>query len=159
MLFEINCPPAPSIGEKGEEPPKGNKTPLGEGAPPPVDQPAHRRSPFRHQLEQGETRKKKLRKKKALWAARVLENSDTGQDVFTVHPAREVKTGKSTKVGRVTASTWEGSRSGPEQEQWPSILLTLVSLEKPVNLKRVFETPESKTHEKRVVVVVMKLAL
>lgn len=84
-----------------------SETLLGEGA--------HRQRPLRHQLERGESRKKKVRKKKALQAARVPENSDIGQEVFTAHPAREVKTGKSTNVGKVTASKWGGNRTGPEQ--------------------------------------------
>ncbi|XP_040348333.1 zinc finger protein 106 isoform X7 [Herpailurus yagouaroundi] len=64
----------------------------------------------------GNKKKKKLRKKKTLRAAHVPENSDTEQDVFTAKPVRKVKTGKSTKGGKVTTSTWEDSRTGPEQE-------------------------------------------
>uniref|UniRef100_A0A8C0JT45 Zinc finger protein 106 n=1 Tax=Canis lupus dingo TaxID=286419 RepID=A0A8C0JT45_CANLU len=64
----------------------------------------------------GNKKKKKLRKKKTLRAAHVPENSDTEQDVFTAKPVRKVKTGKSAKGGKVTTSTWEDSRTGPEQE-------------------------------------------
>lgn len=63
----------------------------------------------------GNKKKKKLRKKKSLRAAHVPENSDTEQDIFTSKPVRKVKTGKSTKGGKVTTSTWE-DRTGPEQE-------------------------------------------
>lgn len=63
-----------------------SETPVGAGA--------HGQSPLPQQLERGERRRKK-----ALWAAHVPENRDAGQDVFTAHPAREVKTGRSARVG------------------------------------------------------------
>lgn len=124
----------PSINKEGEEPTKGNsgseactssfprlsfasETPLEKEPHSPADQPDHQAESTLTSAEtRGNKKKKKLRKKKTLRAAHVPENSDTEQDVFTAKPVRKVKTAKSTKGGKVTTSTWEDSRTGPEQE-------------------------------------------
>nr|KAF6503586.1 zinc finger protein 106 [Molossus molossus] len=123
----------PSINKEGEEPTKGNsgseacscsfpglffasETPLEKEPHSPADQPEQAESTLTSAETRGNKKKKKLRKKKTLRAAHVPENSDTEQDVFTAKPVRKVKTGKSTKGGKVTTSTWEDSRTGPEQE-------------------------------------------
>ncbi|XP_044774294.1 zinc finger protein 106 isoform X5 [Neomonachus schauinslandi] len=93
------------------------ETPLERDPHSPVDQPEQQAESTLTSAEtRGNKKKKKLRKKKTLRAAHVPENSDTEQDVFTAKPVRKVKTGKSTKGGKVTTSTWEDSRTGPEQE-------------------------------------------
>ncbi|KAM5240803.1 zinc finger protein 106 isoform 1-T1 [Hipposideros larvatus] len=124
----------PAINKEGEEPNKGNsgseactssfprlsfasETPLEKEPHSPADQPEQQAESTLTSAEtKGNKKKKKLRKKKTLRAAHVPENSDTEQDVFTAKPVRKVKTGKSTKGGKVTTSTWEDSRTGPEQE-------------------------------------------
>ncbi|XP_034850518.1 zinc finger protein 106 isoform X3 [Mirounga leonina] len=93
------------------------ETPLERDPHSPADQPEQQAESTLTSAEtRGNKKKKKLRKKKTLRAAHVPENSDTEQDVFTAKPVRKVKTGKSTKGGKVTTSTWEDSRTGPEQE-------------------------------------------
>ncbi|KAM4829670.1 zinc finger protein 106 [Thomomys bottae] len=96
-----------------------------QGSEPPVQKEAHcaaeqpeqqAESSLPSAESRGNKKKKKLRKKKTLRAAHVPENSDTEQDVFTAKPVRKVKAGKFTKGGKVTTSTWEDSRPGPEQE-------------------------------------------
>ncbi|XP_070439160.1 zinc finger protein 106 isoform X4 [Equus przewalskii] len=124
----------PSISKEDEEPAKGNsgseactssfprlsfasETPLEKEPHSPADQPEQQAESTLTSAEtRGNKKKKKLRKKKTLRAAHVPENSDTEQDVFSAKPVRKVKTGKSTKGGKVTTSTWEDSRTGPEQE-------------------------------------------
>ncbi|XP_069452170.1 zinc finger protein 106 isoform X3 [Ovis canadensis] len=124
----------PSIDKESEEPNKGNsgseactssfprlsfasETPLEKEPHSPADQPEQQAESTLTSAEaRGNKKKKKLRKKKTLRAAHVPENSDTEQDVFTSKPVRKVKTGKSAKGGKVTTSTWEDSRTGPEQE-------------------------------------------
>lgn len=123
----------PSVNKEGEEPSKGNsgseactsslprlifasETPVEKESLSPADQPEQAESTLTSAETRGNKKKKKLRKKKTLRAAHVPENSDTEQDVFTAKPARKVKTGKSTKGGKVTTSTWEDSRTGLEQE-------------------------------------------
>uniref|UniRef100_A0A8C4LZB6 Zinc finger protein 106 n=1 Tax=Equus asinus asinus TaxID=83772 RepID=A0A8C4LZB6_EQUAS len=124
----------PSISKEEEEPAKGNsgseactssfprlsfasETPLEKEPHSPADQPEQQAESTLTSAEtRGNKKKKKLRKKKTLRAAHVPENSDTEQDVFSAKPVRKVKTGKSTKGGKVTTSTWEDSRTGPEQE-------------------------------------------
>lgn len=127
-------PGLPSINKESEEPTKSNsgseactssfprlsfasETPLEKEPYSPADQPEQQAEST---LTSAETRvnkkKKKLRKKKTLRAAHVPENSDTEQDVFTAKPVRKLKTGKITKGGKVTTSTWEDSRTGLEQE-------------------------------------------
>lgn len=124
----------PGINNEGEEPNKGNsgseactssfprlsfasETPLEKEPHSAADQPEQQAESTLTSAEtRGNKKKKKLRKKKTLRAAHVPENSDTEQDVFTAKPVRKVKTGKSTKGGKVTTSTWEDSRTGPEQE-------------------------------------------
>ncbi|XP_001503318.3 zinc finger protein 106 isoform X3 [Equus caballus] len=124
----------PSINKEDEEPAKGNsgseactssfprlsfasETPLEKEPHSPADQPEQQAESTLTSAEtRGNKKKKKLRKKKTLRAAHVPENSDTEQDVFSAKPVRKVKTGKSTKGGKVTTSTWEDSRTGPEQE-------------------------------------------
>ncbi|XP_054572285.1 zinc finger protein 106 isoform X4 [Eptesicus fuscus] len=123
----------PSINKEGEEPSKGNsgseactssfprlffaaETPLEKESLSPADQPEQAESTLTSAETRGNKKKKKLRKKKTLRAAHVPENSDTEQDVFTAKPVRKVKTGKSTKGGKVTTSTWEDSRTGLEPE-------------------------------------------
>ncbi|XP_006066262.1 zinc finger protein 106 isoform X2 [Bubalus bubalis] len=124
----------PSIDKESEEPNKGNsgseactssfprlsfasETPLEKEPHSPADQPEQQAESTLTSAEaRGNKKKKKLRKKKTLRAAHVPENSDTEQDVFTAKPVRKVKTGKSAKGGKVTTSTWEDSRTGPEQE-------------------------------------------
>ncbi|XP_077620724.1 zinc finger protein 106 isoform X2 [Crocuta crocuta] len=124
----------PSLNKEDEEPIKGNsgseactssfprlsfasETPLEKEPHSPPDQPEQQAESTLTSAEtRGNKKKKKLRKKKTLRAAHVPENSDTEQDVFTAKPVRKVKTGKSTKGGKVTTSTWEDSRTGPEQE-------------------------------------------
>ena len=94
-----------------------SETPLEKEPHSPADQPEQQAESTLTSAEtRGNKKKKKLRKKKILRAAHVPENSDTEQDVFTAKPVRKVKTGKSTKGGKVTTSTWEDSRTGPEQE-------------------------------------------
>ncbi|XP_060474797.2 zinc finger protein 106 isoform X5 [Panthera onca] len=94
-----------------------SETPLEKEPHSPADQPEQQAESTLTSAEtRGNKKKKKLRKKKTLRAAHVPENSDTEQDVFTAKPVRKVKTGKSTKGGKVTTSTWEDSRTGPEQE-------------------------------------------
>ncbi|XP_068820741.1 zinc finger protein 106 isoform X2 [Capricornis sumatraensis] len=96
---------------------QANKTPLEKEPHSPADQPEQQAESTLTSAEaRGNKKKKKLRKKKTLRAAHVPENSDTEQDVFTSKPVRKVKTGKSAKGGKVTTSTWEDSRTGPEQE-------------------------------------------
>uniref|UniRef100_A0A8C6D9Z0 Zinc finger protein 106 n=1 Tax=Moschus moschiferus TaxID=68415 RepID=A0A8C6D9Z0_MOSMO len=124
----------PSIDKESEEPNKGHsgseactssfprlsfasETPLEKEPHSPADQPEQQAESTLTSAEaRGNKKKKKLRKKKTLRAAHVPENSDTEQDVFTAKPVRKVKTGKSAKGGKVTTSTWEDSRTGPEQE-------------------------------------------
>ncbi|XP_058397327.1 zinc finger protein 106 isoform X1 [Diceros bicornis minor] len=124
----------PSINKEDEEPTKGNsgseactssfprlsfasETPLEKEPHSPADQPEQQAESTLTSAEtRGSKKKKKLRKKKTLRAAHVPENSDTEQDVFTAKPIRKVKTGRSAKGGKVTTSTWEDSRTGPEQE-------------------------------------------
>ncbi|KAM8781406.1 zinc finger protein 106 isoform 2-T4 [Rhynchonycteris naso] len=124
----------PGTNKDAEEPTKGNsgsetctssfprlffasEIPLEKEPHSPADQPEQQAESTLTSAEtRGNKKKKKLRKKKTLRAARVPENSDTEQDVFTAKPARKVKTGKSAKGGKVTTSTWEDSRTGPEQE-------------------------------------------
>ncbi|XP_036701016.1 zinc finger protein 106 isoform X1 [Balaenoptera musculus] len=124
----------PSINKEGEEPNRGNsgseactssfprlsfasETPLEKEPHSPADHPEQQAESTLTSAEaRGNKKKKKLRKKKTLRAAHVPENSDTEQDIFTAKPVRKVKTGKSTKGGKVTTSTWEDSRTGPEQE-------------------------------------------
>ncbi|XP_054421512.1 zinc finger protein 106 isoform X1 [Pteronotus mesoamericanus] len=124
----------PGINKESEDPAKGNsgseactnsfprlsfasETPLEREPHSPADQPEqHAESTLTSAETRGNKKKKKLRKKKTLRAAHVPENSDTEQDVFTAKPVRKVKTGKSAKGGKVTTSTWEDSRTGPEQE-------------------------------------------
>uniref|UniRef100_M3YEK9 Zinc finger protein 106 n=1 Tax=Mustela putorius furo TaxID=9669 RepID=M3YEK9_MUSPF len=124
----------PGINKEDEEPVKGNsgseactssfprlsfvsETPVEREPHSPADQPEQQAESTLTSAEtRGNKKKKKLRKKKTLRAAHVPENSDTEQDVFTAKPVRKVKTGKSTKGGKVTTSTWEDSRTGPEQE-------------------------------------------
>lgn len=123
----------PSMNKEGEEPSKGNsgseactssfprlffasETPLEKESLSPADQPEQAESTLTSAETRGNKKKKKLRKKKTLRAAHVPENSDTEQDVFTAKPVRKAKTGKSTKGGKVTTSTWEDSRTGLEQE-------------------------------------------
>ncbi|NWW52309.1 ZN106 protein, partial [Pedionomus torquatus] len=60
--------------------------------------------------EKGNRRRRKLRKKKTLRAARVPENSDTEQDIIDSKPLRKVKGGKVPKGEKVTTS------SSPRQE-------------------------------------------
>ncbi|NXJ65727.1 ZN106 protein, partial [Rostratula benghalensis] len=60
--------------------------------------------------EKGNRRRRKLRKKKTLRAARVPENSDTEQDIIDSKPVRKVKGGKVPKGEKVTTS------SPPRQE-------------------------------------------
>uniref|UniRef100_A0A8C3KJ48 Zinc finger protein 106 n=1 Tax=Calidris pygmaea TaxID=425635 RepID=A0A8C3KJ48_9CHAR len=60
--------------------------------------------------EKGNRRRRKLRKKKTLRAARVPENSDTEQDIIDSKPVRKVKGGKVSKGDKVTTS------SPPRQE-------------------------------------------
>ncbi|NWY62555.1 ZN106 protein, partial [Chionis minor] len=55
--------------------------------------------------EKGNRRRRKLRKKKTLRAARVPENSDTEQDIIDSKPVRKVKGGKVPKGEKVTTST------------------------------------------------------
>ncbi|XP_044774298.1 zinc finger protein 106 isoform X9 [Neomonachus schauinslandi] len=106
-----------SAGNVSKELLQANKTPLERDPHSPVDQPEQQAESTLTSAEtRGNKKKKKLRKKKTLRAAHVPENSDTEQDVFTAKPVRKVKTGKSTKGGKVTTSTWEDSRTGPEQE-------------------------------------------
>ncbi|XP_065757511.1 zinc finger protein 106 isoform X7 [Phocoena phocoena] len=96
---------------------QANKTPLEKEPHSPADHPEQQAESTLTSAEaRGNKKKKKLRKKKTLRAAHVPENSDTEQDIFTAKPVRKVKTGKSTKGGKVTTSTWEDSRTGPEQE-------------------------------------------
>ncbi|XP_036300820.1 zinc finger protein 106 isoform X1 [Pipistrellus kuhlii] len=121
------------INKEGEEPSKGNsgseactssfprlffasETPLEKEPLSPTDQPEQAESTLTSAETRGNKKKKKLRKKKTLRATHVPENSDTEQDVFTAKPVRKAKTGKSTKGGKVTTSTWEDSRTGLEQE-------------------------------------------
>ncbi|XP_045864334.1 zinc finger protein 106 isoform X2 [Meles meles] len=124
----------PGINKEDEEPVKGNsgseactssfprlsfvsETPVEREPHSPADQPEQQAESTLTSAEtRGNKKKKKLRKKKTLRAAHVPENSDTEQDVFTAKPVRKVKTGKSAKGGKVTTSTWEDSRTGPEQE-------------------------------------------
>ncbi|XP_065797816.1 zinc finger protein 106 isoform X2 [Muntiacus reevesi] len=124
----------PSIDKESEEPNKGNsgseactssfprlsfasETPLEKEPHSPADQPEQQAESTLTSAEaRGNKKKKKLRKKKTLRAAHVPENSDTEQDVFTAKPVRKVKTGKSAKGGKVTTSSWEDGRTGPEQE-------------------------------------------
>ncbi|XP_014805780.1 PREDICTED: zinc finger protein 106 isoform X2 [Calidris pugnax] len=54
--------------------------------------------------EKGNRRRRKLRKKKTLRAARVPENSDTEQDIIDSKPVRKVKGGKVPKGDKVTTS-------------------------------------------------------
>ncbi|XP_025739661.1 zinc finger protein 106 isoform X5 [Callorhinus ursinus] len=126
--------PSSQPADLHEEPVKGNsgseactssfprlsfvsETPLERDPHSPADQPEQQAESTLTSAEtRGNKKKKKLRKKKTLRAAHVPENSDTEQDVFTAKPVRKVKTGKSTKGGKVTTSTWEDSRTGPEQE-------------------------------------------
>ncbi|XP_029806805.1 zinc finger protein 106 isoform X3 [Suricata suricatta] len=123
-----------SLNKEDEEPVKGNsgseactssfprlsfasETLLEKEPHSPADQPEQQAESTLTSAEtRGNKKKKKLRKKKMLRATHVPENSDTEQDVFTAKPVRKVKTGKSTKGGKVTTSTWEDSRTGPEQE-------------------------------------------
>uniref|UniRef100_A0A7N5KKA1 Zinc finger protein 106 n=1 Tax=Ailuropoda melanoleuca TaxID=9646 RepID=A0A7N5KKA1_AILME len=123
-----------SVNKEDEEPGKGNsgseacsssfprlsfvsETPLEREPHSPADQPEQQAESTLTSAEtRGNKKKKKLRKKKTLRAAHVPENSDTEQDVFTAKPVRKAKTGKSAKGGKVTTSTWEDSRTGPEQE-------------------------------------------
>ncbi|XP_010596676.2 zinc finger protein 106 isoform X2 [Loxodonta africana] len=124
----------PDINKEGEEPAKGNsgseactssfpglpfasETLLEQEPHSPADQPEQQaESTLTSAESKGNKKKKKLRKKKTLRAAHVPENSDTEQDVFTAKPVRKVKTGKLTKGGKVTTSTWEDGRTGQEQE-------------------------------------------
>lgn len=124
----------PSMTKEGEEPAKGNsgseactssfprlsfasETPVEKEPHSAADQPEQQAESTLTSAEtRGNKKKKKLRKKKTLRAAHVPENSDTEQDVFTAKPVRKVKTGKSAKGGKVITSTWEDSRTGPEQE-------------------------------------------
>ncbi|XP_060030447.1 zinc finger protein 106 isoform X2 [Erinaceus europaeus] len=126
----------PSMNKEKEEPAKGNsgseacsssfprssfasEAPLGketQSHSPTEQLEHHAESALTSAETKGNKKKKKLRKKKALRAAHVPDNSDTEQDVFTAKPVRKVKTGKTTKGGKVTTSTWEDSRTGPEQE-------------------------------------------
>ncbi|XP_071414426.1 zinc finger protein 106 isoform X1 [Pithys albifrons albifrons] len=55
--------------------------------------------------EKGNTRRRRLRKKKTLRAAHVPENSDTEQDMIDSKPVRKVKGGKVPKGEKVTTST------------------------------------------------------
>ncbi|KAJ7413485.1 Zinc finger protein 106 [Willisornis vidua] len=55
--------------------------------------------------EKGNTRRRRLRKKKTLRAAHVPENSDTEQDMIGSKPVRKVKGGKIPKGEKVTTST------------------------------------------------------
>lgn len=55
--------------------------------------------------EKGSRRRRRLRKKKTLRAARVPDNSDTEQDMIDSKPVRKGKGGKVPKGGKVTAST------------------------------------------------------
>ncbi|XP_037358194.1 zinc finger protein 106 isoform X2 [Talpa occidentalis] len=123
----------PTLSKEGEEPAKGNsgseactsffqrlsfasETPLEKETHSAADQPEQQAESTLTSAEtRGNRRRKRLRKKKTLRAAHVPENSDTEQDTFTAKPVRKVKTGKSTKGGKVTTSTWE-DRTGPEQE-------------------------------------------
>ncbi|XP_058149993.1 zinc finger protein 106 [Dasypus novemcinctus] len=123
-----------SINKEGEDPIKGNsgsegctssfpqlsfasETPLEKEVYSPADQPEQQAESTLTSAEtRGNKKKKKLRKKKSLRATHVPENSDTEQDVFTAKPVRKVKTGKLTKGGKVTTSTWEDGRPGQEQE-------------------------------------------
>nr|KAF6488531.1 zinc finger protein 106 [Rousettus aegyptiacus] len=124
----------PSTNKEGEEPTKSNsgseactssfprlsfasETPLEKESHSPAEQPEQQAESTLTSAEtRGNKKKKKLRKKKTLRAIHVPENSDTEQDVFIAKPVRKVKTGKSTKGGKVTTSTWEDSRIGPEQD-------------------------------------------
>ncbi|XP_004609654.2 zinc finger protein 106 [Sorex araneus] len=124
----------PSIIKENEEPIKGNSGSeactssfprLSFPSEAPLEKEPHSPAdPLEQQAEstltsaepRGNKKKKKLRKKKSLRAAHVPENSDTEQDIFTAKPVRKVKTGKSARGGKVTTSTWEDSRTGPEQE-------------------------------------------
>ncbi|XP_040854028.1 zinc finger protein 106-like isoform X2 [Ochotona curzoniae] len=124
----------PSINKGREEPTKGNigseactssfprlsftaETSLEKEPHSPVDQPEQQaESTLTSADTKVNKKKKKLRKKKTLRATRVPENSDTEQDVFTAKPVRKVKSGKLTKGGKVTTSTWEDSRAGLEQD-------------------------------------------
>ncbi|XP_076983687.1 zinc finger protein 106 isoform X2 [Tamandua tetradactyla] len=124
----------PSINKEGENPAKGNsgseactssfpqlsfasETPLEKEVHSPADQPEQQaESTLTSADMRSNKKKKKLRKKKSLRATHIPENSDTEQDVFTAKPVRKVKTGKLTKGGKVTTSTWEDGRTGPEQE-------------------------------------------
>ncbi|EQB77515.1 zinc finger protein 106 isoform 1-like protein [Camelus ferus] len=124
----------PSMNRESEEPSRGNsgseacassfprlsfasETPLEKEPHSANDQPEQQAESTLTSAEtRGNKKKKKLRKKKTLRAAHVPENSDTEQDVFTAKPVRKVKTGKSLKGAKVTTSTWEDSRTGPEQE-------------------------------------------
>ncbi|XP_023590942.1 zinc finger protein 106 isoform X3 [Trichechus manatus latirostris] len=124
----------PDMNKEGEEPARGNseseactssfprlpfasETSLEKEPHSPADQPEQQaESTLTSAESRGNKKKKKLRKKKTLRAAHVPENSDTEQDVFTAKPVRKVKTGKLTKGGKVTTSTWEDGRTGQEQE-------------------------------------------
>ncbi|XP_006831796.1 PREDICTED: zinc finger protein 106 isoform X2 [Chrysochloris asiatica] len=124
----------PNIHQEGEEPAKGNsgsetctssfprlsftsETPLERELHSAADQPEQQAESTLTSVEsRGNKKKKKLRKKKTLRAAHVPENSDTEQDVFTAKPVRKARTGKLTKGGKVTTSTWEDGRPGQEQE-------------------------------------------
>ncbi|XP_028933229.1 zinc finger protein 106 [Ornithorhynchus anatinus] len=113
-------PPAagPSAGE-----PRGGSPPAG-AAPPPGKEPRRpgpgaETAPARAEGRAGK-KKKKLRKKKTLRAARVPENSDTEQDVAAAKPARKLKAGKGPKGAKVTTSTLPrraGGRAGPPGEE------------------------------------------
>lgn len=123
----------PRMNKEGEEPVKGNsgseactssfprlsfasEFPFKKEPHSPADQPEQQAESTLTAETRGNKKKKKLRKKKTLRAAHIPENSDTEQDVFTAKPVRKVKTGKSAKGAKVTTSTWEDSRTGPEQE-------------------------------------------
>lgn len=123
----------PRMNKEGEEPVKGNsgseactssfprlsfasEIPFKKEPHSPADQPEQQAESTLTAETRGNKKKKKLRKKKTLRAAHIPENSDTEQDVFTAKPVRKVKTGKSAKGAKVTTSTWEDSRTGPEQE-------------------------------------------
>nr|XP_045013532.1 zinc finger protein 106 isoform X2 [Jaculus jaculus] len=94
-----------------------SETPLEKEPQSPADQPEQQaESTLTSAESRRNKKKKKLRKKKSLRAAHVPENSDTEQDVFTAKPIRKVKTGKLTKGGKVTTSTWEDSRVEQEQK-------------------------------------------
>ncbi|KAM9202882.1 zinc finger protein 106 [Dugong dugon] len=125
----------PDMNKEGEEPARGNseseactssfprlpfasETSLEKEPHSPSDQPEQQaESTLTSAESRGNKKKKKLRKKKTLRAAHVPDNSDTEQDVFTAKPGRRVKTGKFTKGGRGTTSTWEDGGAGQEQER------------------------------------------